>query len=535
MSTITEDLKNLLISIRKDKLKLILFLFLLANLIFLITWRIIDTRPPTWDPATHLTSTVIYYTLLSSGNLNPLIWLKVDQYYPPLYTISAIPFYAIFHNADGAVLVNFIYFCILVISTYLITLEIVKDRKYATLAGILVGVIPAILNLELGFMLDLPLASLVALSMYFLIKSEGFSDKKYGILFGFAFGAAMLTKWSAFVFVIPPALYLLIVNLKRDNNYKNKEFLINLGKNILYCFVAFSVIALPWYLFNLKVVISSLFYFGYNVAKVEGNPNPISLASAAYYPHIMLLQDLPEYLMLIFSIIVLFFINKKETLDEKEASILLWIFASLFILTFILRNKKARYILPLYSGIVTLFFISLKKLEVSEIKDTIKKYISYIPYVFLGISLISCVYCVPKPLHQNWHADDIIRTIAKDVKKHPELIYNDGRVVIAELQPCPYINGRTLQYLALRDNYPFVVLNVAYITPIESMNNTQLAKLFSIFDYVIYKTGPYRTPWKFIVDKAVKFFDRYELPYYTPIANYTLPNGETIIIYRRNI
>jgi len=459
---------------------------------------------------------------LTSGNFYPLAWLTIDKQHPPFYTISAVPFFAIFHNEDGAVLVNFVYYFILVTAAYLVVRELTQDRELSLIASFLAGLTPPILQLELHFMPDLPLASLVTLSIYFLLKSKRFTDKRNTVLFGLTFGLAALTKWIAFVFILPPALYLLAIYLKKS--YKNKENLKHLSKNVAYAFVAFLIVALPWYLINLQTVIASLFYSG---VEVSDNLNLLSLPSVAFYPSILLVQAIVDYSILVASIFLLFFVYKKEKFDDKLVVILIWIFASLFILTFILRNKKGSDILPVYPAIVILFAYTLSKLKLG-VKT--RKALSWGVVV---VSLISCVFAVPKPLHQNWHANDIILAIAKDVVNNPVLVYNDGKIIIAELQPCPYINGRTLQYYALKNEYPFVVLNIEDVSRIMYFNDTRMRMLYSTFDYVVYKTGAYKTPQKFVVDRAVKFFDEREKMHYVKIAEYELPDKSRVIIYRR--
>jgi len=284
------------------------------------------------------------------------------------------------------------------------------------------------------------------------------------------------------------------------------------------------IVALPWYLINLQTVIASLFYSG---VEVSDNLNLLSLPSVAFYPSILLVQAIVDYSILVASIFLLFFVYKKEKFDDKLVVILIWIFASLFILTFTLRNKKGSDILPVYPAIVILFAYTLSKLKLGV------KTRKALSWGVVAVSLISCVFAVPKPLHQNWHANDIILAIAKDVVNNPVLVYNDGKIIIAELQPCPYINGRTLQYYALKNEYPFVVLNIEDVSRIMYFNDTRMRMLYSTFDYVVYKTGAYKTPQKFVVDRAVKFFDEREKMHYVKIAEYELPDKSRVIIYRR--
>ncbi|HTY45254.1 MAG TPA: glycosyltransferase family 39 protein [Patescibacteria group bacterium] len=130
--------------------------------------------------------------------------------------------YPSIRNTDAMILLsNAFFLAILLFSTY--GIGCILYNKYAAfLAALLVSFFPIVFGHSRMAMLDLPLAAMVSLSAYALLKTDSFRSPSHSILFGIASGFAQLTKETAFVFISGPFLY-----------YAYRSFLLQRHKRLL--------------------------------------------------------------------------------------------------------------------------------------------------------------------------------------------------------------------------------------------------------------------------------------------------------------
>ena len=207
-----------------------------ANLI----WIHIDEHPPHWDMGGHLSSSLLYNRYLA--NFDVVTFFGTYIVYPPLVYWLTQPFYLIFgKDISVAVASQTIFLAILAFSTYGIGRELWSKRT-GLLAVFFVLASPFLVSQFKEYQLDAPLASMTALSLFLLIKSREFSDRRYSLLLGVALGLSMLTKWPfAFVIAFPMTYALAVAFLNRHSDARPLW-------NVLHVAVIGLVIAAPWYL-----------------------------------------------------------------------------------------------------------------------------------------------------------------------------------------------------------------------------------------------------------------------------------------------
>lgn len=120
------------------------------------------------------------------------------------------PFYFIFGlTQDSAVMVSgSIFFTILIASIYGVG-KLLFDKKTALLSAFLVSMYPLVFSHTRIYMLDLPLTSMVVLCVLLLLKTEGFTNKKYSYFFAIASGLGLLVKFNFALFILGPLVIIL--------------------------------------------------------------------------------------------------------------------------------------------------------------------------------------------------------------------------------------------------------------------------------------------------------------------------------------
>ena len=164
-----------------------------------------------WDPVGHLWRTMVYRDILSQVNPNTLFQaLSLDSFRPLFFHLCAVLMYRIFGaSADVAVMTNFPFFLLLLLSVYGIGRRLVSPAV-GVLAAFFTSVLPLVFALTRAFYVDLALAALVAVSILLLLGVDEFRARGHVILLGLSIGLGLLTKWTHPLFVGPPLVYVLL-------------------------------------------------------------------------------------------------------------------------------------------------------------------------------------------------------------------------------------------------------------------------------------------------------------------------------------
>ena len=170
-----------------------------------LIWTFLDKAPPTWDPSRHFYIALSYWHALDFNAEN--WWLNVmnvEPFYPPLYHLSLLPFFALYgFSGDSAVLANSVYMFVIILSTYGIGAHL-YDQRTGLLAAFLVSCYPILPYISRMCMMEVMLTAGVALTYYFFLKSENFENRNYTFLFSLTFAATLLVKWTGLIFILPP-------------------------------------------------------------------------------------------------------------------------------------------------------------------------------------------------------------------------------------------------------------------------------------------------------------------------------------------
>ena len=159
------------------------------------TWLLIDRRPPEWDHANHLERAVDCYRslrIVSDSGAREI--LEASSFYPPLVTCAAGALYFLFPIVPltaQAVMMGFLgvaMACVYGLGRRL------SGPETGLWAAFFLGTAPFVVFSLTNFQLDLPLAAMVALALYALVRAEAFTDARWSLALGVALGLGMLTK-----------------------------------------------------------------------------------------------------------------------------------------------------------------------------------------------------------------------------------------------------------------------------------------------------------------------------------------------------
>lgn len=322
---------------------------ILAVMALNLIWISIETRPPHWDMARHLWTSLVYRDLAVAKLLDAY------YYYPPLVYINASLYYHLFGTSiRTAILSNLTFITILAYSTYGLG-KTLWNRRTGLLATLLVLSTPMLVTQFKEFQIDAPLVAMATLGLYLLVKTKAFSSTRHSLLFGFAVGLGMLTKWTFGLIIALPLAVTAAEALWLSYRSRTWARVINLALAGL----AALFVAGHWYLTHRREIRADLLQNGVNAGEAEGDPVVGTLASNSWY--FWNLVNFQLYVLPMALFIAGLAWLRKSSLRANLYPILL-IIGTVLVFT-MLRNKDARYTLPILPAVAVLATYWLSQLK----------------------------------------------------------------------------------------------------------------------------------------------------------------------------
>ena len=438
--------------ILRNKL-IILLLFLLINNII---WFQLGGAAQHWDSAVHLVES-LNANHIGEELTQPFFkqLLNVSWYYPPFVSYASIPFYKIFGESEftGLIVITF-FLLILVFCVYLIAKDYF-DENVAFLSASLVAFSPIVIHFSRDFMQDIPLASLVAVSILFLIRSNSFSNSKYSLLFGISLGCGFLTRWTFPLYIISPFAFVFFQILKKSPE-KAKRF-----RNLIVSTLTGLIISAPWYLAHILPIL-------------VGRSGELSRGNRSFFQNITYyVSVLPEQVSLVIIFVLLFGIIFYFKVYRKPHIMLLLWFAGAYIFLTIISFKLPRFSISLLppliiassAGIVAWInqrqfkkqfgFFSIIPLFVIIVFQYLL--ITYVPVsTNIGHFLSTSIIQVEGPEKNDWQQRQIISAVKKAMDKTGKT-----HAVLRIVPDHQFFNRQTFDYQNVLKRFPIVISGIS--------------------------------------------------------------------------
>ena len=534
----------------------VFFAVFLSTAIFIIE----DKKPQAWDQALHMTCSFLYYQLTRAFNFGDFV--KVSNYYPPFFHLSSVPLYFLFgFSEDVAIATNLIFYAVLVFSVFKIG-EHFGDKETGILAAILVSFYPLLLILQREYMLDFALTAMCALALLLLLKSDCFRKPLITALFGITFGLCELTKWSAFVFILPAIFAIFMIEFGKirsvcaqcGKKLSEKFFVEGLYRfcskrcakifaenprpivsiisstqitNIIIAFALAIVVLGWWYIPNWEEVSIRLKHFSTIRGVREGDPTIFTLEGWLYY-----IKALDVSMGLLFFVLALFsliFLLKRK--DKRAVFFFISVIIPYLILT-AMSNKGDRYILPVLPVLAVSTAIFLRELPHAFRRVEGKKLQRFLMAVILFVGMMQLLTVTvgfpkiensllyPKPVAPDtadWKIDELLSAINQ----------NGGGAVVV-LPDHPYLNGQSLNFYRLKNGYNFPVFNGVYIGYETVKANFDRIKYFVLIEPREHESGVFGEEearlYQLFYEKQQNF---------ERIVQFSLPDNTSLLLYKR--
>jgi 4-amino-4-deoxy-L-arabinose transferase-like glycosyltransferase len=503
-------------------------ILLVASLVYLcatnIVWIARDTRPPFWDMANHANWAMsVLRNFQQNGVASAIQSLPHDTGgYPPFYYLVIALFYRIFGlTIDTAQLANIPAIILLGLATYGIA-RYFMDPTAAALAGALVNSFPFMLWISRETLLEYWLVTMVAISIWALLKSKQFSSTKWSLLFGVTCGFGMLTKWTFAIFVAAPALWAARKNW---------------GNALKAAAVAGSIAAF-WYVPQLATI-PEVWRRAAAGGQNEGDPGSLSLQGWLFYIRGLegSLLFLPLFIAFLMGVSVVARRGRSDSFSKWTPLVLYLLFGWLGLL--LLPNKDPRYAVPLLPGVAVVTTVAFERKKTAQI--VLVGFLVFqhalvsfgIPLLPERVTLIEGpaspvrydwnLYTQTyfglwgRPEQQDWQIEHVLNAVLADAERAPH------PVKLGLIPDLPRFDLQAFQFAIELNRYP-VVLSRAFAADESDLLG---------YDYLLMSLGQqtaFGSPAPHAAEINAYIFDRPER--FRMVDTFTLPSGETIRLYR---
>jgi 4-amino-4-deoxy-L-arabinose transferase-like glycosyltransferase len=481
------------------------------------TWVQIDRRPPEWDHANHLERAVdCYRSLHSLSDTGAREILEASSFYPPLVTCAAGALYFVFPIAPltaQAVMMGFLGLCMACV--YGLGRRL-SGPETGLWAAFFLGTAPFVVFSLTNFQLDLPLAAMVALALYALVRAEAFTDARWSLALGVALGLGMLTKPPFAIYVLPPFLWSLWRAMRAPGRARA------LGWAAAALAVS-AALALPWYgprLFGLPLQILSR---SFKQAAEQQNPEPLTVAGLSYYPRTLATQlGLLAGLLLLWGLWAL--------RRNRAARPLLWL-ATLapFAVFSLIQNKNLRYTLPILPAAALVAAIGLGSLPLLA-----RRWIGAAAVLLGALQVSMALFLVPAPptlpgmilpmtlgrapSGADWQHDAILADLGRE---------SGGKAVTVAVVPNDnFFSVSNFRYDVVRLGLPYRMTRAWSDAPLG-------------IDFIILKSGDqgpaYSASRPERLTRAFAGGDPYWVRAFPVVSRYSLPDGSAGVLRARRI
>jgi hypothetical protein len=335
-----------------------LVLLVVENLLWVR--RTLLPAPPPWDPALYLFMSLRYWHALAERGFGAL-WREIQDrnlvpYVPPLFPLSALPAYAFFGESRlAAYATSSAYLVLVLVATALLARR--RDVDGAPLLALfLLSTFSAPIRLSRDYHMDLPATAWLALSVWSLLRAEGFRRTGFSAAFGAFLGLGLLTKTMSGPFFVAPALYALVHDWPRRG--EGRRVLRNAGLALAIA----ALVASAWWAAHSRGALWYLLYYGWGAGAEPYTPSGtaglFSAASLTYYLAALANQGASVPFLVLALVLGLVAAwrrtGERDPTDPAPGLLWTWLLAGYLVLTSS-RNKTAdRYVVFLVPPLAAL-------------------------------------------------------------------------------------------------------------------------------------------------------------------------------------
>ena len=481
----------------------------LALVVVVAVWLAIDRTPPEWDHANHLERAVNCAEDLAQGDVRRII--ERSSFYPPIVPCGAALVYRLVpSDAASAQSVVLAFLGLGMAAVYLLGRRLAGSTE-GVVAAVIFGCAPFVVFSALRFQLDLPLAAMVALALFVVLQTDGFTRLGWSLAAGVVFGLGMLTKPPFAAYVVVPVLLVAASSDRRRRGAAYAALAILVG----------AALSVPWYGPRLFGLLPQITARSFKQAAESGHPDPLTATALLFYPTWLT----PELGTLA---VLLLLVGLGVAVVRRQWIAIATLLAPIVLFS-LLQNKNLRYMLPVlpiaavFSGMAfgllpgrqarTVGAVVLALVCAIQVSATALGVPKGVTLPGLGVPLV----LESPPRTGDWRHREIMALITKDSRGEP--------VTVSVVPNDNFFSVSNFRYYGTRDRLPLQFTRAWDGEPIG-------------IEYMILKTGDVGPSWTAEKPKRIAERLRTDEPLarvFPVIGEFQLPDGSTATVRARRL
>ena len=401
-----------------------LILLIIFHLIGNIVWIKLNNIPPAWDEAVNTKFSFGFYHFSQNifyghFDLKQMVSLFSDYYGPLIRILTSLMFFIFFPSIKLAQFTGTIFFLLSLLMIYFITKELYKSQWIALMATFIFSFYQAVYNYSRWLLLDIPLTFFILLTVFLLIKSEFFTNRKYTLLSFIGLGLSILTKFQAIIYLSIPFGYILFLSIK--NKYK-------LLNNVILGSLTTFLLVFPW----LIVSIDKLrFYFTFaSSAKPFVDPSDLfDLTTWFHNLKLFIDYDISFFIFVFFVISLVFFLKHKN----KYKNFILILIILTYIIFTIFPSKDLRFLFPILPFTAIIFAVGFREFYLRAQNITLFLLPSIIIFNFVMYLSLSFGFPFQKGIRKHIDLPYIKDIVYFNLSDYPVQIYDSRYWPVSEI------------------------------------------------------------------------------------------------------
>jgi Dolichyl-phosphate-mannose-protein mannosyltransferase len=481
----------------------------LALVVVVAVWLAIDRTPPEWDHANHLERAVNCAEDLAEGDVRRII--ERSSFYPPIVPCGAALVYRLVpSDAASAQSVILAFLGLGMAAVYLLGRRLAGSTE-GVVAAVVFGCAPFVVFSALRFQLDLPLAAMVALALFVVLQTNGFTRLGWSLAAGVVFGLGMLTKPPFAAYVVVPVLLVAASSDRRRRGAAYAALAILVG----------AALSVPWYGPRLFGLLPQITARSFKQAAESGHPDPLTATALLFYPTWLtpVLGTLAILLLLV---------GLGVAVVRRQWIAIATLLAPIVLFS-LLQNKNLRYMLPVlpiaavFAGMAfgllpgrqarTVGAVVLALVCAIQVSATALGVPKGVTLPGLGVPLV----LESPPRTGDWRHREIMALITKDSRGEP--------VTVSVVPNDNFFSVSNFRYYGTRDRQPLQFTRAWDGEPIG-------------IKYMILKTGDVGPSWTIEKPKRIAERLRTDEPLarvFPVIGEFQLPDGSTATVRARRL
>jgi Dolichyl-phosphate-mannose-protein mannosyltransferase/LmeA-like phospholipid-binding len=248
-------------------------------------WVSIDRRPPEFDYANHLERALHCHRILADGGADRVRAILLESsFYPPLVPcLTGLAYFAAPVSAMTAQAVILAFLAAGALAVFGLGRRWLGGTEAGLAAAFFFATAPFVVFCLTVYQLDLPLASMVAVALYALARSEALARARWCAALGVALGLGMLTKPTFATYVLPAVAWAAWTAWRTPNRSRRLGWL-------AVALVIAAALALPWYGPRLVGMPMQVLNRSFKQAAEAGQVSAFSAGGLLLYPRVFLPQ-----------------------------------------------------------------------------------------------------------------------------------------------------------------------------------------------------------------------------------------------------